>query len=137
MSETLVGASSAGRDGQWLLIGDRQPVSFKRDYFAWMVGQHPQALQAQIEQNLRADSAFMLQEPLPRDVLIELPTSVIEHARHLARPGRRLLQTKASAGVVQIDEYTAVFAHDRLEGSRDDFVAIAGAGAENVSRQAV
>ena len=100
MSEALVGASCAGRDGQRLLIGNRQPVGFECDDFSRMVSQHPQTLLSQIEQNLCADAAFMLQEALPRYVLIELPTSVIEHARHLARPGRRLFQTKASARVV-------------------------------------
>ena len=100
MSEALVGGSSAGGDRQRLLICNVQPVSFERDHFARMVGEHAQTLQAQIEQNLCPDAAFMLQQALPRHVLIELAASVIEHASHLARTGMRLLQTKASASVV-------------------------------------
>ena len=100
MSEALVGGSSAGGERQWLLICNVQPIRFERDHFARMVGEDAQALKAQIEQNLCADAAFMLQQALSRRILIELPASVIEHARHFARSRRRLLQTKASAGVV-------------------------------------
>jgi len=49
------------RDGQRHLVGDFQAVAFKRDHFARVIGEHAQRSQPQIGQNLRADSAFMLQ----------------------------------------------------------------------------
>src|SRR6266705_1789434 len=82
-SEALMGGASR-RDGQWLLIGDGQPVGFERHHLARMIGEHAQALEPEVNQNLRADAAFMLQQALPRGILIELPASVIQHAGHLA-----------------------------------------------------
>src|SRR5690242_225514 len=102
-----------------------------------MIGEHAQALEAEVDQNLRADSAFMLQEALPRRILIELAASVVKHASHFAGTGGRLLEAEASPGVVQINEDAAIFAYDGFERSRDDLIAIAGARAENVSGEAM
>ena len=49
------------RDRDGLLVRNRKPVSFKADYFPRMISEHPQAGQAQVDQDLCADAAFMLQ----------------------------------------------------------------------------
>ena len=94
-------------------------------------------LESQIDQNLRADAAFVLQHPLARDVLIELAARVIQNARQRARRGRRRVDSKSSSGVVQIDKHAAILGGDGFERALDDFVAIALGGGEDVAGKAV
>ena len=54
------GASIASRH----LVGDLQAVAFQRDHLARMIGEHANPPQSQINQYLRADSAFALHQPL-------------------------------------------------------------------------
>jgi hypothetical protein len=83
ISQALV-TCAARSDGQRLLIGNGEAVSFERHYLAGMIGEHAQALETEIDEDLGADAAFMLEEPLPGGILIELAASVVEHARHFA-----------------------------------------------------
>jgi YD repeat-containing protein len=57
---------AAGGHGDGHLIGDGEAVAFERDQFARMIGEHAQLGQAEIDQNLRADAAFVLQLTLLR-----------------------------------------------------------------------
>src|SRR5579872_1046027 len=123
-SQALVGAL-AGAHRQRLLIGDGQAVGFERHELARMIGEHAQGLQAEVDQNLRADAAFMLEQALASDILIELPAPVIEHARHFAGTRGRLLQLEAASGVVQINEDAAILAHDGFERTGHRLIAIA------------
>ena len=104
------------RSGQDL-VGDGQAVAFERDDFARMVGEHAQILQSEIDQDLRADAAFVLQQALPRDVLIELAARVVQDARQRARSGRGGVDAEAAARVVQVDKHAAIFARRWLRAS--------------------
>ena len=53
------------------LVGDLQAVAFERDHLARMIGEHAQLREAEIDQNLRADAALMLQQALPRRVAVD------------------------------------------------------------------
>ena len=74
----------AGGYGDGDLVGDGQAVAFERDDFARMIGEHAQRCEAEVDQDLRADAAFVLQQALARDVLIELAARVIHNARQFA-----------------------------------------------------
>ena len=63
------------------LIGDREAVTFERDDFSRMIGEDAQILESKINQNLRADAAFMLQLTLPGDVPVKLATRMIQNMR--------------------------------------------------------
>ena len=81
------------RDGQnWHLIGDGQAVSFQSDNFPWMIGEHAQVLEAEVDQNLRADAAFMLQHAQAR-----------EHIRQTVGPGTILALPTAPCIAPAID----------------------------------
>jgi hypothetical protein len=87
------------------LVGDSEAVTLERDQFAGMVGKHANVGQAEIDQNLRPDSALVLQHALPRGIAIELSSPVIQHARHFC--GSRapdtqwlLLDGESSAGLM-------------------------------------
>ena len=119
------------------LVGDGQAVAFERDDFSRVIGEHAQVLEAEIDQDLRADAAFVLQEALPRDIHVELAARVIQDARQRARSGRGGVDAEASAGVVQVDEHAAILPDDGFERALDDFVAIAFGGRENIAGEAV
>jgi len=59
------------------LLGDVQAIAFQRDHFSRVIGENALILQAQIDQDLRADAAFVLQLAFSRDVLSRLVSRVI------------------------------------------------------------
>ena len=63
------------------LIDDLQAVAFERDDFARMIRQHANPPQSQIDQDLRADAAFVLHQALAPEVLIDFAARVINDAR--------------------------------------------------------
>ena len=54
------------------LVCDGKAITFECDYFPGMIGEHAQSLQAEVDQDLCANATFMLQQTLPRKVLIDL-----------------------------------------------------------------
>ncbi len=70
------------------LVSDREAIAFECDYFSWVIGEHAQTLEPEVDQDLCADAAFMLQLALSRDVLIELAARVIQNMRERAGSAR-------------------------------------------------
>src|SRR6202040_1120939 len=101
---------------------------FERNYFFGVVGQDAQGLQSQIDQNLRADAAFVLQEALPCDIHVELYARVIQDARQRPRSGRGSVDPETSPRMMQVNEHAAILADDGFERALDNFVAIAFGG---------
>src|SRR5438093_10654500 len=123
-------------DAQRDLVGDADAVAFKGDDFFRVIGEDADVLEAEINQDLRADAAFMLNHALARGLAIELAAFVEmnlrEHAGFLGR-----IDTETAAGVVQIEKNAAVFLGDGGKGARDKFAAIARGGSKYISSEAV
>src|SRR5229473_1419559 len=85
------------------LFGDRQAVTFQRDYFFRMVGQDAQALESQIDQYLRADAALVLQQALPSDIHVKLFARMVLDARERAWRWRGAVDAEASPRVVKVN----------------------------------
>ena len=96
------------------LVCDGKAITFECDYFPGMIGEHAQSLQAEVDQDLCANATFMLQQTLPRKVLIDLAARVIQNMRQHAGRG--------SSGSAR--------AWNRFggAGSRDDLGIAAGQG---------
>ncbi len=118
------------------LVGDTDAVAFQSDNFFRVVGEDANVLEAKIDQDLRADAAFMLNHALARGLAIKLAALVEmnlrEHAGFLGR-----IDTETAAGVVQIEKNAAVFLGDGRKGARDKFAAIARGGSKDISSEAV
>src|SRR5438445_6464886 len=101
-----------------------------------MIGEDANVLEAEVDQDLRADAAFVLDHALARRFAIELTTFVKmnlrEHAGFLGR-----IDTETAAGVVQIEKDAAVFLGDGGQRTRDKLAAIASSGTENIAGEAV
>ena len=117
------------------LVGDLQAVAFERHNFSRVVGQNANLAQAQVDQNLRADSAFALHQALAVQVLIDLSAIVETNARQGSPLRRRRcgIELESLARVVKIDKYTAIFARNCSERVLDDIAAIATGGSEYVT----
>jgi hypothetical protein len=119
------------------LFGDRQAVAFERYHFFRMVGEDAQGLQSEINQNLRADTAFVLQEALAGDIHVELFARVVLDPRKRARGGQRGVDAESSPSVVQVNEHPAILTDDGFERALNNFMAIAFGGRENIPGEAV
>ena len=109
--------ASCGVESQGNAVGDRQAVAFERHNLARVVGENAKMGEAEIDQDLRADAAFVLQQPLPRGVALDLAARMVEHARHFAGPGDGLFNAEAAAGLVQVHEDAAILAGNGGEPS--------------------
>jgi hypothetical protein len=93
------------------LVGDADAVTFQGDYFFWVVGEDTNVLQAEVDQDLRADAAFVLDHALAGGLAIELAALVKmnlgEQAWFLHR-----FDAEAAPRVVQVEEDAAVFLGD-------------------------
>src|ERR1700693_1760457 len=119
MLERLVGALFPAEKNRHL-VGDGEAIAFECDYLSRMVGEHAQALEAEVDQDLGADSAFMLQQALPREVLVELSPRLIQNMRERAGRGCSGFNSEAASGVVQVNEHSAIFRGDGFERVFDD-----------------
>ena len=63
-------------DAKGDLIGDGDAVAFEGDDFFRMVREDADVLEAEVDQDLRADTAFVLDQPLTRRFAIELAALV-------------------------------------------------------------
>src|ERR1700722_12708920 len=110
-----------------------------------MIGQHPDAPQAQVDQYLRADSAFALHLPLSAQVVLGLLAIVKTNARQLAafRLARAIAQRharfdlKSAPGVMEIDKNAAAGFGDRRQRTLDRGVAIASGGTKRIAGEAM
>ncbi len=119
------------------LIGDGDAVAFERYDFARVIGEHANIRESEIAQDLRANSAFMLNHALARDVAIELLTRVIQNSRKGSARRGGGFDSEAASRVMQIDKHAAIFRCDGLQRARNNFAAIATRGTEDVSGEAV
>ena len=101
-------------DAQRDLICDGDAVAFKRDDFFWMVGENPDVFEAEVDQDLRAYSAFVLHHALASGLAIELASlmkmNLWQRARFFSG-----IDGEAAAGVVKIEEHPAIFFGDGFE----------------------
>ena len=120
-------------DIQRHLIGDRDAVSFESDNFFGMVREHANIFQSEINEDLRADAAFVLHHALTRRFAIKLATRMNVNLGKLAR-FLWLFNAETAACMMQIEENASLFFGNGFEGPRDKILAIARCRAKNVSR---
>ncbi len=111
-------------DAQGDLVGDADAVAFEGDDFFWMIGEDPNVLEAEVDQDLRADAAFVLDHALARGFAIELAALVEMNLGECARPFDGF-DAEAASRVVQVEKDAAVFLGDGSQRARDEFAAIA------------
>src|SRR6266446_3610038 len=119
-------------DAEGDLVGDADAVAFEGDDFFRVIGEDANVLEAEVDQDLRADAAFVLDHALARRLAIELAALVEMNL------GERTglfggLDAEAASRVVQVEKNAAVFLGDGGQRARDQFAAIASGGTENVS----
>src|SRR6266478_7302988 len=90
------------------LVGNANPITFERHNFLWVIRQHSNILQPEINQYLRTNSALVLHHALARWLAIELPAGVQVNLRQRSRLVR-LLDTKPAPSVMQIQKNSAPF----------------------------
>jgi len=100
------------------LVGDGDAVAFEGDDFFGMVGEHANVLEAEIDEDLGADAAFMLNHALAGGFAVELAARVNMNLRKLAG-FFRLIDAEAATGMMKIEEDAAIFFGDGFERARD------------------
>jgi hypothetical protein len=101
-----------------------------------MIGQDADVFQSKVNEDLRADTAFVLHHPLARRFPVELAARMEVNLRQ----GAGLfggVDGEAATRVVQIQEHAAVFLGDGLERSENKLGAVADNGTENITGQAM
>ncbi len=93
------------------LVGDADAVAFEGDYFLGMIGEDANVLEAEVDQDLRADAAFVLDHALAGGFAIELAALVKMNLRE--RP-RFLggIHGEASSRMMQVQKNAAIFFGD-------------------------
>ena len=124
-----------GQNGD--LVGDRQAIAFERDNFTRVIGEHAQVFKPKIDKYLCADAAFVLQQALPRDVLVELAARVIQDVWKRTGSRRCGIDSETASCVVQIDKHSVILGNNGLQRTLNDFVAVAIGGTEYVAGQAM
>ena len=121
----MVGGARGG-DAKRHLIGDADAVAFERHDFFRMVRQDANILEPEINQNLSADTALMLNHALASGFAVELAACVKMDARRRGGLEFRRFDGEAPPGVMEIEEHAAVLARDSFERKSDQLAAIAG-----------
>ena len=99
-----LGLVEAQRD----LVGDSDAVAFEGDDFFRVIGEDANVPKAEVDQDLRADAAFVLDHALARGLAIELAAPVKMNLRK--RSGLLSgIHRKATTGMVQVEKDAAVF----------------------------
>ena len=123
-------------DAERNLVGDTDAIAFEGDDFFRVIGKNTNIFQAEVDQDLCADTAFVLYEALARRRAIELSAGVNVNLRKNARLTGGL-NAKAAACVVQIKKNTAILFGNCGERTGNQFVAITGDRAEYIPGEAV
>src|SRR6266850_2037759 len=118
------------------LVGDADAVAFEGDDFFRVVGEDPDVLETEINQDLRADAAFVLDHALAGGLAIELAALVKMNLRERAGFFGGF-DAEAAARVVEIEKDAATFLGDGFQRARDEFAAVARSGTEDVAGQAM
>src|SRR5882757_2362230 len=90
------------------LIGDADAVAFEGHDLLRMVCYHADIFQSQIDQNLGADAAFVLNHSLTRRLAIQLAARMKMDLRQLARR-LCILDCESASGVVKVQKYASPF----------------------------
>ena len=96
------------------LVGDADAVAFERDNLFGVVGEDTNVLEAEVDQDLRADAAFVLDHALARGLAIELAALVKMNLRERAGFFGGF-DAEAASGVMQIEKNAAVFLGDGFQ----------------------
>jgi len=120
-------------DAQRDLIRDGDAVAFEGDYFFRVVGEDANVLEAEVDQDLRADAAFVLHHALAGGFAVELAARMKMDLREATSDGIRV-DAETPARVMQVEKHAAVFLGDGCERELDQIMAVAGGAAEDVSR---
>ena len=118
------------------LIGDADAVAFESDDFFRMIGEDVNVLEAEVDQDLRADAAFVLDHALARRLAIELAALVKMNLREHARLFGGF-DAEAASCVMQVEKDAAIFLGDGFQRARDKLRAVASRGTENVTGETV
>ena len=103
-----------GIDAQGDLIGNADAVAFEGNDFLGVVGEHANAFEAEVNQDLCADATFVLHHALAGGLAIELAALMKMNLRE--RTGLfRSVDGKPAAGVMEIKEHAATFFGDGFE----------------------
>lgn len=84
------------------LVGDGDAVAFEGDDFFRVIGEDANVLEAEVDQDLRADAAFVLDHALTSGFAIELAALVKMNLRKATSGGVRGFHAEATAGVMEI-----------------------------------
>src|SRR5579862_9985748 len=104
------------RDGQHRhLVSNCQAVAFQGDNFPRMIRKYTQVFQSKINQNLSADSAFVLEQALPSEIAVKLTAGVIQDLWQSTHDGRGIINSEAASRVVQIHKHAAILGDDGFE----------------------
>ena len=110
--------------GERYLVGDLQAISIERHNFFRVVGENANSPQAKIDQNLRADSAFPLEQALTIEVAVNFAAIVGQNSRQRPVVRRRRVNSESTARVVKIDKHAAFGPSDCVERAIDQFLAV-------------
>ena len=88
-------------DAQGDLVGDADAVAFQGDDFFRVIGENADVFEAEIDEDLRPDAAFVLHHALASGLAIQLAAGMKVNLRQRARLGGRL-NPEATAGMVEI-----------------------------------
>ena len=106
------------------LVGDADAVTFEGDDSLGVIGDDADIREAEVDQDLRANAAFVLHHALARRFAIELAAGMKVYLRK--GPGSfRCVNGIAAAGVVQIEKYAAVLLGNFFQRTRHKLRAIA------------
>ena len=95
-------------DAQRDLIRDGDAVAFEGDYFFRVVGEDANVLEAEVDQDLRADAAFVLHHALASRFAVELATLMKMNLRERARLLGGI-DGEAASCVVEIEKDATIF----------------------------
>jgi hypothetical protein len=123
-------------DSQGDLVGDADAVAFEGDDFFRVIGEDANVAEPEIDQDLGADAAFVLDHALAGGFAIELAAFVKMNLRERAGFFGGF-DAEATSGVMQVEENAALFLGDGGQRPRDELAAIASSGTEDISGEAV
>src|SRR5208282_1449100 len=126
----------SGFDAQRNLVGYGDAVTFESDHLFWVIGEDADVFQAEVNQDLRADAALVLDHSLSRGFAVELAAFMKMDLRQRAGFVCRF-DAETAAGVMEIEKNAAVFFGDGGQRARDEFAAIAGGRAEDIASEAM
>ena len=119
----LVGGLGCG-ELQGDLVGDADAVAFQGDDFLGVIGDDADIREAEVDQDLRANAAFVLHHALAGRLAVELAAGMKMNLRQGSGSFRHI-NGVAAPGVVEIEKYAAIFLGNFFQRTRHKLRAIA------------